>query len=167
MLSLFYGPVSLSHFRHFSMFTAASPIWKLPNMLPIFLLLPVPFFLSPIYILSRMLPTLYFTILSPIPTPWAYSFKFLCLRSRFARNWTISRWWPEESAILMQQPPAHKLNARGPAVHPAPPSLRGPGRPLEYTRFLLSTHPKCRTRAIRFPSSWVLIFRLCLKARSL
>ena len=86
ILYLFYGPVSLSHFRHFSMFTAASPIWKLPNMLPIFLLLPVPFFLSPVHILSRMLPTLYFTILSPIPKPWAYSFKFLCLRSRFARN---------------------------------------------------------------------------------
>ena len=31
------------------MFSAASPIWQLPNMLPIFLLLPVPFFLSPIY----------------------------------------------------------------------------------------------------------------------
>ena len=55
ILYLFYGPVSLSHFRHFSMFTAASPIWKLPNMLPIFLLLLVPFFLSPIYILRRML----------------------------------------------------------------------------------------------------------------
>ena len=31
------------------MLSAASPIWQLPNMLPIFLLLPVPFFLSPIY----------------------------------------------------------------------------------------------------------------------
>ena len=31
ILYLFYGPVSLSHFRHFSMFTAAPPIWKLPT----------------------------------------------------------------------------------------------------------------------------------------
>ena len=61
-------------------------------MLPIFLLMPVPFFsLSNLHFEQKAtglepptsLPTHNFTILSPIPTPWAYLVKFLCLWSWF------------------------------------------------------------------------------------
>ena len=106
----FYGPVCFSQLRHFSTFNTASLIWKLPNMLPIFLLLPAPFFLFPIFIWTECR----WTRASP-PPPLPHSQLYIPYQrlglihsSSFTygldllNNHSINMTW--ESAVPMQQP---------------------------------------------------------------